>query len=228
MHLRCILLLSINLLTIFAAHLQVFIPSVSITNSASKLPPSTHATLTTLSQIYSAPLQEKGNFNFPNVTTGSYLFEINCHAFFFAPLRVDVKEAKDDLHGQQEVVEVWGTFRGNEWDNKGETVIVQTKDEGRNKLFIFEAQMLAAKNYLTERAHFSPLNMLKNPMILMAGLTLIIVFGMPYIMDNIDPELKAEFEERQKPSAPSLGAPNPLQNFDAAAWLAGSTGGSKT
>ena len=45
----------------------------------------------------------------------------------------------------------------------------------------------------------------------------------------MDPELKAEFEERQKSSA--LGGPkpaNPLQNFDAAAWLAGSSGsGSK-
>jgi hypothetical protein len=40
----------------------------------------------------------------------------------------------------------------------------------------------------------------------------------------VDPELKAEFEERQKvqPSA----AANPLQNFDAAAWLAGSTSSS--
>lgn len=77
-------------------------------------------------------------------------------------------------------------------------------------------------------------------MILIAGFSMLIVFGMPYIMDNsssqfsliiitidrntVDPELKAEFEERQKvqPSA----AANPLQNFDAAAWLAGSTSGS--
>ncbi len=39
----------------------------------------------------------------------------------------------------------------------------------------------------------------------------------------MDPELKAEFEERQKGSAIAGGqAANPLQNFDAAAWLAGS------
>jgi ER membrane protein complex subunit 7 len=37
----------------------------------------------------------------------------------------------------------------------------------------------------------------------------------------VDPELKAEFEERQK--AQPNPAANPLQNFDAAAWLAGST-----
>lgn len=37
--------------------------------------------------------------------------------------------------------------------------------------------------------------------------------------------MKAEFEERQKSSAIGAGAAaNPLQNFDAAAWLAGSSG----
>ncbi|RKF63679.1 putative upf0480 protein [Erysiphe neolycopersici] len=228
MYLRKIFIFSTCLSIVFASHIQIIIPSVSITNTASKLPPSTHATLTTLSQIYSAPLREKGDFDFPNVTTGSYLLEINCHSFFFAPLRVDVHDTEDNVNGRQDIVEVSGTFRGNEWDNKGENIAVHTKNDGKERIFIFEIQMLAAKKYLTERSHFSPLNMLKNPMILMAGLTMIIVFGMPYLMDNLDPELKAEFEERQKPTSGSSGAPNPLQNFDAAAWLAGSTGGSKS
>jgi hypothetical protein len=30
----------------------------------------------------------------------------------------------------------------------------------------------------------SPLGLLKNPMILIAGFSMLIVFGMPYIMDN--------------------------------------------
>lgn len=83
-------------------------------------------------------------------------------------------------------------------------------------------------------------------MILLALGSLVVVFGMPYLMDNstfhffssldslmfhlltallVDPDLRAEFEERQK-SSPLTGgqaAANPLQNFDAAAWLAGST-----
>jgi hypothetical protein len=42
----------------------------------------------------------------------------------------------------------------------------------------------------------------------------------------VDPELKAEFEERQKSSAANPAA-NPLQNFDAAAWLAGSSSSTK-
>ena len=44
----------------------------------------------------------------------------------------------------------------------------------------------------------------------------------------VDPEMKAEFEEQQKKSILSGGAntPNPLQNFDMAAWMAGKTAGS--
>lgn len=30
----------------------------------------------------------------------------------------------------------------------------------------------------------SPLSLLKNPMILMAGVGMLVVFGMPYLMDN--------------------------------------------
>jgi len=79
-------------------------------------------------------------------------------------------------------------------------------------------------------------------MILIAGVSMAIVFGMPYLMDNsqptlcppmayylliyivVDPEMRAEFEERQKSSSITGGqAANPLQNFDAAAWLAGSS-----
>lgn len=45
------------------------------------------------------------------------------------------------------------------------------------------------------------------------------VFSVPIV----DPEMRAEFEERQKSTSITSGtAANPLQNFDAAAWLAGS------
>jgi hypothetical protein len=44
---------------------------------------------------------------------------------------------------------------------------------------------------------------------------------------TVDPETRAEFEERQKSSSANALLPgaqqgNPLGNFDAAAWLAGS------
>lgn len=63
-------------------------------------------------------------------------------------------------------------------------------------------------------------------MILIAGVSMIVVFGMPYLMDNMDPEMRAEFEEAQKssPMAGLLGgggAKSGAQGFDAAGWLAG-------
>lgn len=57
----------------------------------------------------------------------------------------------------------------------------------------------------------------------MALFSLVLIVGMPYLMDNMDPEAKAEFEEMQK-SNPLAGATNPsqaLQNFDLASWMAG-------
>jgi hypothetical protein len=102
-------------------------------------------------------------------------------------------------------------------------------------------------------------------MILIAGFGMLMVFGMPYLLENseslsphiivwhahtfcgkygsdqrgvnmadliffgdtVDPEMRAEFEERQKSSSANALLPggqqaNPLGNFDAAAWLAGS------
>ena len=91
-------------------------------------------------------------------------------------------------------------------------------------------------------------------MILIAIVGLVVVVGMPYLLDSstsfffpfssssppspsqandstppspVDPEMRAEFEEQQKKSILSGGASagNPLQNFDMAAWMAGKTSG---
>ncbi|KUJ11038.1 uncharacterized protein LY89DRAFT_710240 [Mollisia scopiformis] len=209
-----------------ATHLRISVPSTPLLQQPSTLPPSTHATLITLSHHYSAPLTVSNAFEFRNVSSGSYLLDVHCHTHFFAPLRVDVHEGlklKSDGSGVDDIAEVmaWGTFRGNEWGNKGEAVVVK-EVEGKVGVWGFEVPARVVKDYYIERAGFSPLSLLQNPMILIAGFSMILVFGMPYIMDNMDPEMKAEFEERQKSSPLSGGAQaNPLQSFDPAAWLAG-------
>lgn len=102
------------------------------------LPPSTHATLSTLGQPpYSAPLTTANTFVFRNVTSGSYLADVHCQTFGFAPLRVDVE-------GENEDVKVWETFRGNDWDNKGEAV---PKDSVG-----YEVRVLGVKSYFMERS----------------------------------------------------------------------------
>jgi O-acetylhomoserine/O-acetylserine sulfhydrylase len=68
-------------------------------------------------------------------------------------------------------------------------------------------------------------------MILLGLVTCAIFMGMPYLVENMDPEMKAEWEESQKanPMNSLMGAAtgqagaNPVGNFDMAAFLAGST-----
>jgi len=62
-------------------------------------------------------------------------------------------------------------------------------------------------------------------MILMALFSLVIIVGMPYLLENMDPESRAEFEEIQKSSPlANMNPSNPagaLGNFDFASWMAG-------
>ncbi|PTB63827.1 hypothetical protein BBK36DRAFT_1132469 [Trichoderma citrinoviride] len=182
------------------------------------LPSSTHATLSSLHKRLSAPLSAVNTFDFHNLSAeaDSYLLDVHCPTDTFLPLRVDV--------GPDGEVKAWETYRGNEWGNKGEEVPVRS--EGATRSLAVKAA--GPKIFFMERAKFSVLSILKNPMILMGLVTMGIVFGMPYLMENMDPELRAEFEERQKESpmnaimANAQGGQNPLGNFDMAAYLAGS------
>lgn len=100
-------LISLLLLPVsLAAHLTLLLPSLPA------LPPSTHATLFTHNLTLTASLRRSNTFSFANLPSGSYLCEVFCRDYSFSPLRVDV-----DTSGK---VEAWQTFRGNEWDNRGE------------------------------------------------------------------------------------------------------------
>jgi len=63
-------------------------------------------------------------------------------------------------------------------------------------------------------------------MILMAVFSGLLMFGMPKLMENMDPEMKAEMEEMQKNGVLGSGSTNTaqqIQNFDLASWMAGKT-----
>ncbi|KAL5630617.1 hypothetical protein BROUX41_000489 [Berkeleyomyces rouxiae] len=160
------------------------VPASQALANPNVLPPSTHATLSAPGKRLSAPLSVSNTFVFQNVTPGSYLVDVHCASHGFAPLRVDV-----DATGQ--LVGAWETYRGNEWDNKGE--VVQGFQAGR-----LEMRVLGQRGFFVERPKFSVLSLFKNPMILMAMVSLAMFMGMPYLMDNLDPELRAEIEDRQK------------------------------
>jgi hypothetical protein len=66
------------------------------------------------------------------------------------------------------------------------------------------------------------MSLFSNPMILIALFSLGVVVGMPYLLENMDPETKAEFEAMQKERGVSANPAAAVQNFDLAGWMAGS------
>jgi hypothetical protein len=135
-----------------ATHLRISIPSSTHLPNPEVLPPSTSASLTTINHVLSAPLRVDNTFDFKNMTSGSYLLDVHCHTHAFAPLRVDVHEGGEDK--KVEEVTVWGTFRGNEWGNKGEAVSVaevEVEGKGKEKIWGFGVKALGSKEYLVER-----------------------------------------------------------------------------
>jgi hypothetical protein len=150
MHLSNSFLLSLLSLT-SAVRLRITVPTTPQLPNPALLPASTHASLTTLSNRYSAPLRFDNTFDFRNVTTGSYLLDVHCHSHAFFPLRVDVVDGKVVAEGQEaepvKEVQVWQTFRGNEWSNKGE--VVEVRKVGGVNWFAVRAQ--GSKEYLVER-----------------------------------------------------------------------------
>lgn len=181
-----------------AARFVLHIPNTPLVNPSS-LPSTTHATLQASGPPQDVYITRSNSFNFNNVSVGSYLATVHCRDYVFEPLRIDVtlEEAVEGSGDKREKVQAWQTFIGNEWDNKGES-----RGEGGNGLVI-EVHPRAPKQYYQERAgctsmHLqiistyrqsltvvvSPLSFLKSPMILMGLFTLLIVFGMPYLMEN--------------------------------------------
>ncbi|OWT43611.1 hypothetical protein VFPPC_18662 [Pochonia chlamydosporia 170] len=196
-----------------SASLTLYLPAIP---NPFTLPPSTHATLSTLNAAHSTPITTLNTFVFHNVTPGSYLADIHSKTDGFRPIRIDITLLDDG----SEALHAWDTFRGNEWGNKGEVLPVKPGSAGWG----VEVKSLGKKIYFVDRPTFSLLDILKNPMILMGLVSMVIFFGMPKLVENMDPEMKAEFEARQRegPMAGMGGQQNPLGNFDMAAFLAGS------
>lgn len=183
---------------ITAARLTLHIPTTPLANP-STLPPTTHATLQSSGPPISARLTRSNSFLFTNVPPGSYLATIHCRDYIFEPLRIDVtiEEAVEGSGDKKEVIRAWQTFLGNEWENKGES-----RGSGGNGAVV-EVKPVAKKDFFEERGGcelpcgmdygevqyadsglVSPLSFLKNPMILMALFSLVLIVGMPYLMDN--------------------------------------------
>lgn len=54
----------------------------------------------------------------------------------------------------------------------------------REAVAVIESRVTGAKEFYQEREAFSVISLFKNPMILMAVVSLGLILGMPYLMDN--------------------------------------------
>ncbi|KAL2802884.1 hypothetical protein BJX63DRAFT_413588 [Aspergillus granulosus] len=230
-------LLSVLITPTLSSTLKITIPPSTHLPNPHSLPADTHATLTSaaLKAPLKAPLTSSGTFVFPSFPastasenkisqkddiSGSYLLDIRSSEYVFAPLRVDV-----DSSGF--VVGVWETFRGNEWGNRGVEKFKVASEVGtrENVDVVVDVRVVGRKGFYEARQTFSPLSLFKNPMILLALVALGFTFGMPKLMENMDPEMRAEFEKQSRAS-PIAGAQSAMAgggagSFDLAGWMAG-------
>ncbi|KAJ5576358.1 hypothetical protein N7535_003284 [Penicillium sp. DV-2018c] len=212
-----------------ASSLTITVPVSSSLPNPHVLPATSHATLTTLpsgekEHTLSASLTRSATFVFHDLPSSSsdaqpesYLLDIRSAGdYVFAPYRVDV--AADGT-----ILGIWETFRGNPWDNRGvEKYIVDVSGKKQVDVVV-EAKVIGRKVFYEQRAKFSPLSLVKNPMVLLAVVALGLMFAMPKLMENMDPELRAEFEQHSR-SSPITGATNNAiagGGFDLAGWMAG-------
>ncbi|GAB7351327.1 hypothetical protein MBLNU459_g1737t1 [Dothideomycetes sp. NU459] len=208
-----------------AAKVTISIPaSPPLLANPAALPPTTHATLLGAGGVHlDARLTRANTLVFKAVAPGSYLLDIHTRDLTFPPFRVDVTAAGAAAEAGGERVEIWQTFRGNEWENKG----AKFGEAAAGGELVVTLTPSGRKEYFQKREGFDLLGFVKSPMVLMGLFSVGMIFGMPYLMENMDPETKAEFEEMQKksPITGSDGAASQIQNFDLAAWMAGKSGG---
>jgi hypothetical protein len=73
---------------------------------------------------------------FADVPAGSHLLSVYTRDVIFENLRIDVSDAG--------VVQSWQTFRGNEWNNKGE---VRGSGDAGDAIAVVQVRAVAKKEY---------------------------------------------------------------------------------
>uniref|UniRef100_A0A2P2K1Z2 ER membrane protein complex subunit 7 homolog isoform X2 n=1 Tax=Rhizophora mucronata TaxID=61149 RepID=A0A2P2K1Z2_RHIMU len=127
-------------------------------------------------------LRPDGFFSFHNVPAGTHVIEVSAIGYFFSPVRVDVS----------------ARFPG-----KVQAALTENR-RGLNELLL---EPLSEEQYYEIREPFSIMNVVKSPMGLMVGFMLVVVFLMPKLMENMDPEeMRRAQEEMRNQGVPSLAS----------------------
>ncbi|OMO61628.1 Drug/metabolite transporter [Corchorus capsularis] len=127
-------------------------------------------------------LRPDGYFSFHNVPAGTHLIEVAAIGYFFSPVRVDVSAR-----------------------NPGKVQAALT--ENRRGLSELVLDPLRDEQYYEIREPFSIMSVVKSPMGLMVGFMLVVVFLMPKLVENMDPEeMRRAQEEMRNQGVPSLAS----------------------
>ncbi|KAK2659952.1 hypothetical protein Ddye_006485 [Dipteronia dyeriana] len=125
-------------------------------------------------------LRPDGYFSFHNMSAGTHLIEVSAIGYFFSPVRVDVSAR-----------------------NPGKVQAALT--ETRRGLTELVLEPLREEHYYEIREPFNIMSVVKSPMGLMMGFMLVVVFLMPKLMENMDPEeMRRAQEEMRSSGVPSL------------------------
>lgn len=156
--------------------------------------------LSTSSEKFTTFLKQDGSFVFNNLTQGeAYALEIESVPIVAdAVYRVDVVNEHD--------VQIHKVLKGQKFDDIGPKVDTPFKIT------------VVRPTYVIPREEFSVISMLKNPMMLMSLASLVMVFVLPKLTENLDPDTLQEIQENQKQSNAAM---DKVQNFDMAGYLAG-------
>jgi len=114
-----------------------------------------------------------GYFAFHNVPAGTHLIEVSSIGYFFSPVRVDIS-ARNPGYIQAALTETRRVLN--------ELVLEPLKEE----------------QYYEVREPFSIMSLLKSPMGLMVGFMVLMVFVMPKMMENLDPEEMKQAQEQMR------------------------------
>ncbi|WCJ30336.1 hypothetical protein M5689_011903 [Euphorbia peplus] len=123
-----------------------------------------------------------GYFSFYNVPAGTHLIEVAAIGYLFSPVRVDVS----------------ARFPGK---------VQAALTENRRGLTELVLEPLRDEQYYEIREPFSIMSLVKSPMGLMVGFMLVVMFLMPKLVENMDPEeMRRAQEEMRQQGVPSLSS----------------------
>ncbi|KAI0094689.1 hypothetical protein BDY19DRAFT_988500 [Irpex rosettiformis] len=144
-------------------------------------------------------ITQDGGFTIYNVSSGAYILSVVSHDYAFNQVRVDVLDA-DTLP------EIRPYTPGTPLSPPAPVMLP----------YPIILSPVAKLDYFTQQQAFNLIGMFNSPMMLMMLFGGIMVFATPYLMKNMDPEMRKEFEERH---AKLSGVQGALQSGDIRAGL---------